>query len=133
MATITGLYRYHYYKQATDAIKTCLADYSKEVRATLEGAIEDAAEYATTELKKQNNGGRWEKYPKSWTYTKQGSRLGFTYVVHNKKYYSLAHLLEYGHAKRGGGRTKAYPHIAGVNERTAAMLEEEIAQKLSGG
>jgi len=53
------------------------------------------------------------KYKRSWTVTQTGKfALGAEYTVHSAKHYRLTHLLEYGHAKRGGGRTKAQPHIA---------------------
>jgi hypothetical protein len=42
----------------------------------------------------------------------------------------LAHLLEHGHAKRGGGRVRAIPHIAPAEEMGIRELEERITRAL---
>ena len=53
-------------------------------------------------------------------------------TVHSKNRYQLAHLLEFGHAKRGGGRTKAQPHIAPAEENGINALEKAIEKALKG-
>ncbi|WP_347563968.1 hypothetical protein [Neglectibacter sp. X58] len=50
-------------------------------------------------------------------------------VVHNKKRYQLTHLLEKGHAKRGGGRVRAFPHIAPAEQASIRELEEGIKSR----
>ena len=52
-------------------------------------------------------------YAKSWSVkkTKETSN-SLEVTVYSKNRYQLAHLLEHGHAKRGGGRVAARPHIA---------------------
>lgn len=70
-------------------------------------------------------------YKKSWTVkqTKETSN-SLTVVVHSRNRYQLAHLLENGHAKRNGGRTKAIPHIKPAEEVGVKQLEDEIERKL---
>jgi len=53
-------------------------------------------------------------------------------VVHSRNRYQIAHLLEHGHAKRGGGRVAARPHIAAAEEKGEKQLVETIKQKLGG-
>ena len=53
------------------------------------------------------------KYAKSWATKKTGENShSLEMTVHSKNRYQLAHLLEKGHAKRGGGRVSGKPHIA---------------------
>lgn len=64
-------------------------------------------------------------YKKSWEITQtSNTSMGTVYTVHARKY-QLTHLLENGHAKRGGGRTKAQPHIS----KGETLAIQELKQK----
>lgn len=62
--------------------------------------------------------------------TETGGKLILT--VHNRRKPSLTHLLEKGHAKRGGGRVAGKPHIAPAEEFAISELEERIKRGLGG-
>ena len=71
------------------------------------------------------------QYKKSWTVkTTKESANAMEVTVHSKNHYQLAHLLGFGHAKRGGGRTRAFPHIAPAEEAAAELLEKEVGAAL---
>mgnify|MGYP007105691987 FL=1 len=55
-----------------------------------------------------------------------------TMVVHSKNRYQLVHLLEYGHAKRNGGRVEGKSHIAPAEQQGIRQLQEEIERALRG-
>ena len=70
-------------------------------------------------------------YKKSWAVkTTKENANAMEVTVHSKNRYQLAHLLEFGHAKRGGGRTRAFPHIAPAEEAAAELLEREVEAAL---
>lgn len=74
------------------------------------------------------------KYGKSWTVkTVRETSSSLELVVHSKNKYQLTHLLEFGHAKRGGGRVSARPHIATAEEKAVKVFEEEIKEAISNG
>ena len=74
------------------------------------------------------------KYAKSWTVKKtKETSDSIQVVVHSKNRYQLVHLLERGHAKRGGGRTRAFPHIAPAEQAGTEQLLKDIARDLRKG
>ena len=74
------------------------------------------------------------KYKKSWSVKNvREDSESIELVVHSRHRYQIAHLLEHGHAKRGGGRVAAKPHIASAEQRGNEKLVQTIEQKLKGG
>ena len=73
------------------------------------------------------------KYRKSWAAKKDaGARGRYAYakVVYAKDpHYRLTHLLEHGHAKIGGGRVPAYPHVKAAED----SAQERLAQYIKDG
>lgn len=73
-------------------------------------------------------------YAKSWAVKNvRESSHALEVVVHSKNRYQLAHLLEFGHAKRGGGRVPGRAHIAPAEEKGIRQLEEDIERSLGHG
>lgn len=74
----------------------------------------------------------WADYNKGWGIfqTKTDQRYHIKATIHNKTKYRLTHLLEKGHAKVGGGRTQAFPHIAPVADDCENKLVENIRKRI---
>ena len=107
-----------------------LTEYADLAAEELKAAVKDAGKYAKDEIKAtapRDTG----KYAKSWaSKTTKKSSNGITVVVHSTNRYQLAHLLEFGHAKRGGGRVEGKAHIASAEEKAIKKLEADIERKL---
>lgn len=108
-----------------------LTEYADLADTEMKKAVKKTA----TSVKKEisaNAPKRTGSYAKSWTSkkTKENSH-SLEMTVHSKNRYQLAHLLEKGHAKRGGGRVACKPHIAPAEENGVKMLENLIKEALS--
>ena len=118
--------------QLADEIMKGLKEYADLATDEMKAAVKDAGKLAKEEIAEtapKDTG----KYAKSWTskVTAESSD-NIKVTVYSPKKYQLAHLLEHGHAKRGGGRTKARPHIAPAEEKAEKKLEEDIKRALEG-
>ena len=114
-----------------DDIMAGLQEYAE----LADDAMKTAVKKTATSVKKEISANAPKKsgdYAKSWKATKvveNSHTLKMT--VHSKDHYRLAHLLEKGHAKRGGGRVAGQPHIAPAEENGAEMLTNLITEALS--
>ena len=116
--------------QMAHVIMEGLQEYADLATDDLKKAVKKAGDEAKKDI--QNNAPvKTGAYKKSWTVktTKETSNA-MEVVVHSKNRYQLAHLLEFGHAKWGGGRTRAFPHIAPAEQRAAELLEREVEAAL---
>lgn len=115
-----------------DAIMDSLREYSSLAADEMKEAVREAGNTVRDEIREKapkDTG----IYAKSWTVKKQretSSSLSLT--VHSRNRYQLAHLLEFGHAKRSGGRVSAKPHIADTEAAGIRQLEEDIRKALEG-
>ena len=100
-----------------EVVQKYLEEQRYEVIEAMSDAIDEVAKESVKKLKAASPRGKTQKYYKGWTYKIENGRLSHVAVVYGKTgTYQLAHLLEYGHAKKGGGRTNEYEHIKPVEE-----------------
>lgn len=109
-----------------------LTEYAELADAEMKKAVRKTATTVKNEISANApvNSGR---YKKSWVTkkTKENSH-SLEMTVHSKNRYQIAHLLEHGHAKRGGGRVVAIPHIAPAESNGEVLLTELIEKALKG-
>ena len=109
-----------------------LTEYSKLATSDMKKAVKKAGNEVRSEIQ-ANAPKDTGAYAKSWAVKKmKESSEKLEVVVHSKNRYQLTHLLEYGHALRGGGRAKAQPHIAPAEEHGIEGLEKAIERALKG-
>lgn len=100
-----------------EVVQKYLEEQRYEVIEAMSESIDEVAKESVKKLKAESPRGATNTYYKGWAYKIEKGRLSHGSVVYGKNgTYQLAHLLEYGHAKRGGGRTKPYEHIKPVEE-----------------
>ena len=71
-----------------------------------------------------------DEYKNGFTYKVRGKGMDVQGDVGNKTKPGLVHLLEKGHAKVGGGKTRAFEHLADGYERGAKLFEEELEARV---
>lgn len=114
-----------------------LKEYGIEAKKVLDDTIPEAADTAVKMIR-GNSKKRTGKYAAGWA--KKRIRtwgLGTSYVVYNKKYYRVAHLLENprrikNQFKDTGRETKGDGVIKDAEEYTEAWLIDEVAKRLGG-
>ena len=109
-----------------------IQEYADVASEDVKTAVRKAGKNVKAEIS-ANAPKRTGAYAKSWTVkTEKETANSLEVVVHSKNRYQIAHLLEHGHAKRGGGRVAGIPHIAPAEENAVKQLEEDIVKKLGG-
>lgn len=121
------------------SLEKILTDYADDIADNVAEIVKKTANKAKATLKStspvsagQPRMGK-KHYKDQWAVKQDIERLSARAVIYQKSpTYTIAHLLENGHAKRGGGRVGAIPHIKPVEEMVIKTVESEIRRAISG-
>lgn len=116
--------------ELSSEIQKELDKYGEDVSVRLKLAVKEAGKLAGEEIKANAPKAKGD-YAKSWglkVVREDSSHIEVS--VHSKKRYYLAHLLEYGHAKAGGGRVSGKSHIKGAEDKAAEFLDQKLKEVL---
>lgn len=132
--------------QVSGAINDILKDYKDYCDKVTYEDIEEAGTVAQKKVKELAPVAvaaykKWEpnaelispgKYKKSWRKMMEGKGTSKPSAVVYSGQYSLVHLLENGHAKKGGGRVRGYSHVAPAEEEAEEILMRKLTSDLGG-
>lgn len=108
-----------------------LEEYGEEIGKDVVKGVETVAPEVVSKVQQSSPKDSGE-YAKGWTMNKVTTDRGKTTVtIYQKDKPTLTHLLENGHAKRGGGRTKAKKHIKPVQKWAEDALYEEVVKNIN--
>ncbi|CUX23189.1 HK97 gp10 family phage protein [Clostridium sp. C105KSO13] len=118
--------------EMADAIMEGLTEYADLATEDVKKSVKKAGNTVRKEIQEhapKNSG----TYSKSWSVnnTKETAN-SLEVTVYSRNRYQLAHLLEFGHTKRGGGRVSGKAHIAPAEELGMKQLESDIEKALKG-
>lgn len=119
--------------QLADAVNEQLQEYNKLSAKVVKAAVTKAGNAVKKDIG-ANAPKKSGRYAKSWSTKKtKETSTELQVTVYSPSRYMLAHLLEHGHAKRGGGRVRAIPHIAPAEEAAEEVLMKDIERGLKSG
>ncbi len=113
-------------------VMAILEEYTGDVERLNTETVKEIGKKGVQSLKSASGvfGGRG-KYASGWAVqTEETARTVSKATLYNGKLPGLPHLLEHGHAKRGGGRTAGKVHIQPVEEELIRAFEETLGRKL---
>lgn len=113
-------------KALSDYLESYADDIAEDVKETTDTITKEAVK-ELQEVSPRGKGSRKSPYYKGWTKQKGKENRGrYTIKIHNNTNYQLTHLLEFGHATRNGGRTRAIEHIRPTEEKYNKLYEKKL-------
>lgn len=111
-------------------IEQILEDYEGDVENLTKEAVKEIGQKGVQSLKSSSEVFKGTKYKSGWSSKVEESRMGAKAILYNSKVPGLPHLLEYGHALRGGGRVNGRVHIKPVEDELEKAFTQELERKL---
>ena len=119
-------------------IQMILAEYEAGVIAGANTAIKQLANKGRNAVRRNarakftRSSRKSRKYSNGWMYKMErwSNKAIAGAVIYEKNQPGLAHLLEHGHAKVNGGRTKAREHVKPVEDQLASEIVREVVKNI---
>ena len=116
----------------TKTINSMLSDYSDDVIEETKGVVDKVTKEAR-KIVRENAPAKTGKYKRSIKSKKVYESLTEKRnAIYSDGYSGLTHLLENGHAKTNGGRTRAFPHWKQGNDYIVEQLPKQLKKKIGG-
>lgn len=116
----------------TQEVDKILQEYGDDVQDNLDEIVSDLTKQGAKTLRSQSRStfGGSGKYASGWTSKTETGRVSRQGTIYNQRVPGLPHLLEHGHANRGGGRTPGRVHISTVEQALIKEFESKVKNKL---
>lgn len=120
-------------ERLADTITKVLDEYTQDVTMTVKDVSKRLTKEGTKAVKAgaRSTFGGTGKYAAGWTSQFETGRFSAQGIIYNEKVPGLPHLLENGHAKRGGGRVAGRAHIKPVEEQISQAMIEAVERDIS--
>lgn len=115
-------------------ISALLEEYSEDMAEDMKEEAKEVAKETVKELKHTSPVGKGAgpHYKDGWKSSVESeTHHSLKIRIYNKKKPGLTHLLEKGHAKRGGGRVDGIPHIGPAEKKAIQEYENRLKRRLS--
>lgn len=115
------------------AVSDILKEYAEEEGLIVEETIKVVAQSGVRALRSEARS-KFKRhtgdYASGWKVKMEHKINETSAVIYNARVPGLPHLLEYGHAKVGGGRVAGRAHIKPVEDEIIRKLDKELKAKL---
>ena len=115
--------------QFASALSDILGDIADGADEAVFQLVHDSVLEGRDEWRKNADSYGW-KYGKHVTYRALRQKHGVEGHIYSRKP-GLPHLLEKGHAKIGGGRTRAYPHVKPAADYAFRFAREHLGEYIA--
>lgn len=117
--------------QFASSIHDILEKYGDEINENMEEAVKAVSRKGAQAVKSAASSTfNGNKYASGWTSKTETGRMSAQGTIYNRTVPGLPHLLENGHAMRGGGRVAGRPHIKPVEEKIIQEFEQEVRKSI---
>lgn len=117
--------------QFASSIHDILEKYGDEINENMDEAVKAVSRKGAQAVKSAASSTfNGNKYASGWTSKTETGRTSSQGTIYNKTVPGLPHLLENGHAMRGGGRVAGRPHIKPVEEKIIQEFEQEVRKSI---
>lgn len=123
-------------EQLSAEVDLILHDYQSHVIVGMTSAIKQLANKGRNAVRRNARAVTSKsrrRYSNGWMYKMDtgSNRWAAGAVIYEKKQPGLAHLLEHGHAKANGGRTRSREHIKPVSDQIANEITGAVKKEIS--
>lgn len=112
-------------------IQDILREYGEDVNKLTVETVKKIGQKGVQALQSNSSVfGGTGRYAKGWKSKVEAGRMGAKATLYNASVPGLPHLLENGHAKRGGGRVPGRVHIKPVEDELIKTFESDLKEAI---